>query len=94
VIRQEERDHFIHLWRDRLEDLEADGRVAVADGGQSSGDTERCNVCGGDEQDHHLCVEIESVFGGDVWIYDDGYARVVPWLTRHDRFTGGESNGA
>jgi len=53
-------------------------------------DSERCNVCGGGERDHHLCVGIESVLGGDIWVYDDGYARVVSWWTAHDRL-GGES---
>lgn len=44
-----------------------------------------CNVCGGDDTDHHLCVATESVLGADVWVYKDGYARVVPWFTRHER---------
>ena len=52
--------------------------------------TERCNVCGGLEEDHHFCVAIESVLGGDIWVYDDGYARVVPWLTRQERLSVGE----
>lgn len=56
----------------------------------SEGGTDRCNVCGGDGQDHHLCVATEAVLGGDIWVYDDGYARVVPWWTPHERL-GGES---
>jgi len=54
-------------------------------------DTEdvRCNVCGGGDEDHTLCVSTESVLGGTIWVYDDGYARVVPWYTRNDRLEGG-----
>jgi len=59
-------------------------------GNTSTDDTERCNVCGGGESDHHLCVATESVLGGHIWIYDDGYARVVPWWTRHNRLAEGE----
>jgi len=62
---------------------------------RSDGGTAQCEsgteqlVCGGDEQDHHLCVATETVFGGTVWVYDDGYARVVPDWTGHT--VGGES---
>jgi hypothetical protein len=37
IVRQPERDHFLDLWRDRLADLEADARVAIADGGVVQG---------------------------------------------------------
>lgn len=59
----------------------------VTDGGepQHQPAIERCNVCGGDAAEHILVVRIESVLGGDVWVYDDGFARVVPWVTQHER---------
>jgi hypothetical protein len=41
-----------------------------------------CNVCGGTERDHHLVTATERVYGASVWVYDDGYARVVRSLTR------------
>lgn len=50
-----------------------------------------CNVCGGDESDHHLVVHTERVFGATVWVYDDGFARVVPWLIPDPFIRGGDS---
>jgi len=57
---------------------------------QSASGSGHCNACGGDKQDHNLCVANEPVLGGDIWVYDDDYARVVPWWTPRDRL-GGES---
>ena len=56
--------------------------IRMSESGKSAGGTDQCNVCGGGETDHHLCVATEGVFGASVWVYDDGYARVVPTVTR------------
>lgn len=57
---------------------------------KSVAEEKRCNVCGGGESDHHLVIAIEDILGGSIWVYDDGYARVVPWLTADERLAGGE----
>jgi len=46
---------------------------------------EVCNVCGAPGERHTLVTDFERVLGATVWVYDDGYARVVPWHTRDDR---------
>lgn len=41
-------------------------------------DDDTCNVCGLSEGAHTLVSAIEPVHGANIWVYDDGYARVVP----------------
>lgn len=79
VIRQPERDHFLELWRDRLDDLDANGRVAVADGGQATVETGCCIWCG---QDRELVTRdgssALSVAGPDGEILTMAYGDLCP----------------